>query len=44
MAYKGYTQLSSGFWTKDSDASSPYIYDGNNQINALEAEIESLKG
>lgn len=44
MSKIGYTQLPSGFWTKDSDASSPYIYDGNNQINAIEAEIESLKG
>lgn len=32
MPKQGYTQLPSGFWTKDSDASSPYLFDGEEMI------------
>lgn len=32
MPKQGYTQLSSGFWTKDSDASSPYLFDGAQMV------------
>lgn len=39
----GYTQLSSGFWQKNDDASSPYVFDGTTMSLASAGSISGVQ-
>ena len=39
----GYSQLSSGFWQKSSDASSPYVFDGTSMVLASAGSISGVQ-